>query len=244
MDHRTRALALVLALCAGTGLSAAARAELVILTDGDYVKVKEYSTDGERATLTLPSGVRMAMAIERIDRVVDDEWVPPPPPPPAAAAGMQAALPLAFDDSQKVPDGPYGPLIYAAAKRHALNPQIVSAVIRAESAGNPRAFSPKGARGLMQLMPSTATRFGVSRGELWNPERNLEAGVSYLKWLSDRFGNDLSRILAAYNAGEGSVDRYQGIPPYRETRDYVRRIYTTLGLTLAHLCGGVAAGGR
>ena len=244
MVRSTRALALALSLSAGIGLSARARAELVILTDGDYVKVKDYATDGERATLTLPSGGRMAMAIERIDRVVDDEWVPPPPPPPASAAAA-APLPLAFDATQKIPDGPYGPMIYAAAKRHELNPQIVSAVIRAESAGNPRAFSAKGARGLMQLMPSTATRFGVSRGELWNPERNLEAGVSYLKWLHDRFGDDLSRILAAYNAGEGAVDRYQGVPPYRETRDYVRRIYTTLGLTLANLSGGsVAAGGR
>jgi hypothetical protein len=243
MIRSSRALALALSLCAGIGLSSAARAELVILTDGDYVKVKAYATDGDQATLTLPSGGRMAMAIERVDRVVDDEWVPPPPPPPASAA-VAPPLPLAFDASQKVPDGPYGPLIYAAAKRHELNPQIVSAVVRAESAGNPKAFSPKGARGLMQLMPSTATRFGVSRGELWNPERNLEAGVSYLKWLHDRFGDDLSRILAAYNAGEGAVDRYQGVPPYRETRDYVRRIYTTLGLTLANLTGGVAAGGR
>lgn len=243
MVRSTRALALALSLCAGIGLSTAARAELVILTDGDYVKVKAYATDGEQAVLTLPSGGRMAMAIERVDRVVDDEWVPPPPPPPAVAAAA-APLPLGFEESQKVPDGPYGPLIYAAAKRHAMNPQIVSALIRAESAGNARAFSPKGARGLMQLMPSTATRFGVSRGELWNPERNLEAGVSYLKWLHDRFGDDLSRILAAYNAGEGSVDKYQGIPPYRETRDYVRRIYTTLGLTIANLGGGVAAGGR
>jgi len=243
MVRNTRALALALFLCAGIGLSAGARAELVILTDGDYVKVKSYATDGEQATLTLPSGGTMAMAIERVDRVVDDEWVPPPPPPPAAEAAA-APLPLGFDASQKVPEGPYGAMIYAAAKRHALNPQIVSAVIRAESAGNPRAFSPKGARGLMQLMPSTATRFGVSRGELWNPERNLEAGVSYLKWLHDRFGDDLSRILAAYNAGEGSVDKYQGIPPYRETRDYVRRIYTTLCLTIANLGGGIAAGGR
>ncbi len=243
MARRTRALALTVALAAGLGASAAARAELVILTDGDYVKVKDYTTDGERAMLTLPSGGQVAVPIERVDRVVDDEWVPPPPPPPAAApAATLSTLPLAFDESQKVPEGPYGQLIYEAAKRHALNPQIVSAVIRAESAGNARAFSPKGACGLMQLMPSTATRFGVSRRELWNPERNLEAGVSYLKWLSDRFGNDLSRILAAYNAGEGSVDRYRGIPPYRETRDYVRRIYTTLGLTLANLGGGAIAG--
>jgi len=250
MARRSRALAapaLVAALAAGVaGLfgAAVARAELVILTSGDYVKVKEYTTDGERAVLTLPSGGRMAMAIDRVERVVDDEWVPPPPPP-VAAATTAPALPLAFDASEEVPDGPYGKMIYETAKRHALNPRIVSAVIRAESAGNARALSPKGARGLMQLMPSTAGRFGVARGELYNPERNLEAGVSYLKWLADRFGNDLTRILAAYNAGEGTVDRYQGVPPYRETRDYVRRIYSTLGLTLANLTGGaVAAGGR
>ncbi len=91
-------------------------------------------------------------------------------------------------------------------------------------------------------MPATGERFGVRRDQLTDPARNLEAGITYLKWLVDRFPGDLQKVLAAYNAGEGTVDRYQGVPPYRETRDYVRRIYTTLGLTVARLGGG--AGGR
>ena len=76
----------------------------------------------------------------------------------------------------------------------------------------------------MQLMPATATRFGVAEDELFDPARNLEAGVRYLRWLIDRFDGDLPRVLAAYNAGEGAVDRFGGIPPYRETVTYVARV--------------------
>jgi soluble lytic murein transglycosylase-like protein len=144
-------------------------------------------------------------------------------------------IPLQFDETQKVPDGPYGPMIYEAARRHSVNPQVVAALIRAESAGNPRAYSRKGARGLMQLMPSTAERFGTRREKLYDPKENLEAGIRYLSWLKDQFPNDLSKILAAYNAGENAVLRYGGIPPYRETREYVKRIYTTLGLAVGRL---------
>ncbi|HXO19629.1 MAG TPA: lytic transglycosylase domain-containing protein [Thermoanaerobaculia bacterium] len=241
MLRRRLFLAPILALAAGVCLAGAARGELVILAGGEVVKAAAYETDGEQARVTLPSGGRLTLAIERVERVVDDEVVPAPPAPVAAAVAP-AALPLAFDASQPVPEGPYGDLIYQAARRHSINPQIVSAVIRAESAGNPRALSAKGARGLMQLMPSTAGRFGVGKEQLYDPERNLEAGIQYLKTLFERFPNDLARVLAAYNAGEGTVDRYNGIPPYRETRDYVRRIYTTLGLTVGSLTA--AAGGR
>jgi soluble lytic murein transglycosylase-like protein len=83
----------------------------------------------------------------------------------------------------------------------------------------------------MQLMPATARRFGLTPEEVLQPERNLEAGTRYLRWLLDRFSGDVERALAAYNAGEGTVDRYGGVPPYRETRDYIRRIFTTLGMT-------------
>jgi soluble lytic murein transglycosylase-like protein len=87
----------------------------------------------------------------------------------------------------------------------------------------------------MQLMPATAQRFGVSKERLFEPKHNLDAGVRYLRWLVDQFPDDLSKVLAAYNAGEGNVARYQGIPPFRETRDYVRRIFTTLGLTVSKI---------
>ncbi|HEV7515440.1 MAG TPA: lytic transglycosylase domain-containing protein [Thermoanaerobaculia bacterium] len=244
MPKRHSTSILLLALAAGLGVSTRARAELVILTDGQYFKVASYEADEAEAHLTFAKGGVMSFPIERVDRVVDDEVVPQPDPPPQVAeiAPAPAVLPLAFDPAQPVPEGPYGGLIYEAAKRHQVNPQIVSAVIRAESAGNARAVSHKGARGLMQLMPATGERFGVRRDQLTDPKRNLEAGITYLKWLIDRFPNDLQKVLAAYNAGEGTVDRYNGVPPYRETRDYVRRIYTTLGLTVARLT--TSAGGH
>jgi Transglycosylase SLT domain len=247
MPTRRSTSILLLALAAGLGVSARARAELVILTDGQFFKVQDYEADGERARLVFAKGGAMTLPIERVERVVDDEVIPQPDPPPQvaqAAAPSPALLPLGFDEAQPVPEGPYGNLIYEAARRHQMNPRIVSALIRAESAGNARAVSRKGARGLMQLMPATGERFGVRKDQLTDPVRNLEAGITYLKWLADRFPNDLQRVLAAYNAGEGTVDRYNGVPPYRETRDYIRRIYTTLGLTVAGMTASAGGGGR
>jgi soluble lytic murein transglycosylase-like protein len=220
----------------GLGLAAVpARAELVILVDGSVMKAAAFEADGDLARVTFPSGGLMTMAIDRVDRVLDDEYVPEPEPPKPvqaiAEALKTAAIPLHFEAAQaKVPDGPYGPMIFEAAKRHSLNPQVVAALIRAESSGDPRAVSHKGARGLMQLMPATAERFGLRRERLLDPKANLEAGVKYLSWLIEQFPNDLSKVLAAYNAGENAVWRYNGIPPYRETREYVRRIFGTLGL--------------
>jgi Transglycosylase SLT domain len=214
-----------------------AGAELVILTDGRFLKVAAYEAEGDVARLTFDHGGRMSMPILRVERVIEDEVIPEPDPPPAPlvaeATAAPAPLPLRFAEDQPVPEGPYGELIYETAKRHQVNPQVVAALIRQESAGNRRAVSHKGARGLMQLMPATAQRFGVRKEHLFDPKHNLEAGVRYLSWLLDRFPNDLARVLAAYNAGENAVARYGGIPPYRETQNYVRRIYSTLGLTLS-----------
>jgi hypothetical protein len=223
------------------GFLAPARAELVVLVDGSVMKVDAFEAEGDYARLTYPGGGRITMAIDRVERVVDDEWTPPPPePPPAVEAVAEAvnatAVPLRFEEAQaKVPEGPYGPLIFETARRHKVNPQVVAALIRQESAGNPRAVSHKGARGLMQLMPATAQRFGVRKEKLHDPKENIEAGIRYLSWLADQFPDDLSKVLAAYNAGEGAVWRYGGIPPYRETRNYVRRIYGNLGLAVTGL---------
>ena len=228
-------LALVVLLLT-LGGAAVARAELVVLTDGNVLKVKAFEAVGEQAWITLPVGGRMTVPIERVERVVDDEVVPEPPAPPVAEAVAEAPpppIPLRFAEDQPIPEGPYGAIIYDAAKRHSVNPQIVAAVIKAESAGNRRAVSHKGARGLMQLMPATAIRFGVRKERLFEPQHNIEAGVSYLSWLVDQFPNDLAKVLAAYNAGENAVIRYQGVPPYRETQGYVKRIFSTLGLTVA-----------
>jgi hypothetical protein len=225
-------LALALLFAAG-----AARAELVVLTDGRAVKVKAYEAAGEQVRLTLAFGGRMTLPIERVERVVDDEVEEPSPEPvPAAEALALAAIELRFDEATaEVPEGAYGGLIFEAAKRHGVNPRLVAAMIRQESAGNVRAVSHKGARGLMQLMPATARRFGVPKESLFDPERNLEAGTRYLRWLIDHFEGDLLKVLAGYNAGEGAVARYGGVPPYRETRGYVRRIYSMLGMTVSNL---------
>jgi soluble lytic murein transglycosylase-like protein len=131
------------------------------------------------------------------------------------------------------PQSPYGKVIYDIAVRHSINPHLVAALIHVESAFNPRAVSRKGAYGLMQLLPETARRFGLTKKkDLFDPRKNLEAGVRYLKWLADRFGGDAEKILAAYNAGEGAVQRFGGIPPYQETQSYVQRIFGLLGVTV------------
>jgi hypothetical protein len=232
---------LLLAFVAGLAPASPANAELVVLTDGRFLKVKAYEVAGEQARLDLYRGGRMTLAIDRVERIVDDEYVPPPEPEPPAgstevlAETAPAPIPLRFEESQPVPEGPYGSLIYETAKRHQVNPQVVAALIRQESAGKVRAVSHKGARGLMQLMPATAQRFGVRKEQLFDPKHNLEAGVRYLSWLMDQFPNDLARVLAAYNAGENAVARYKGIPPYRETQNYVRRIFTNLGLAITDL---------
>lgn len=133
-----------------------------------------------------------------------------------------------FADGAQTPDTPFGDLIFESARRHGLNPELVAAVARAESVFDPEAESTCGARGLMQLMPATAERFGLLGEEILEPAGNVEAGVRYLRWLADRFDDEVHLMLAAYNAGEGTVERYGGIPPYRETRSYLRRIYADL----------------
>lgn len=117
----------------------------------------------------------------------------------------------------------YSPLIDAVASRTQLEPALLHAVVRAESAYDPRALSRKGAQGLMQLMPATARRYGVT--DSWDAEQNLDGGARYLRDLLAMFENDLRLALAAYNAGENAVKKYGNqIPPYPETQDYVKKV--------------------
>jgi soluble lytic murein transglycosylase-like protein len=151
---------------------------------------------------------------------------------PAAPAPPPPMPPMGFDAALGVPKNRYGKLIYQMALRNALNPLLVAAIMKAESDFNPRARSRKGALGLMQMLPSTARRFGLQRRkDLFNPKKNIEAAGRYLRWLVNRFGEDPLRVLAAYNAGEGNVERFGGVPPFAETRDYVQRIFADLGFT-------------
>ena len=113
-------------------------------------------------------------------------------------------------------------LVREAADRHRVDPALIRAVIQTESNWNPIALSNKGAGGLMQLIPTTARRFGVN--DVFNPQQNIDGGVHYLKTLLERYNGNLDMALAAYNAGEGAVDRAHGIPAFRETRSYVQKV--------------------
>jgi len=113
-------------------------------------------------------------------------------------------------------------LVREAAERHNMDPALVRAVIETESNWNPSAYSRKGAGGLMQLIPTTAQRYGAS--DVFNPQQNIDAGVRHLKGLLERYNGNLELALAAYNAGEGAVDRAHGIPAFRETRNYVQKV--------------------
>jgi len=113
-------------------------------------------------------------------------------------------------------------IVREASDRHRVDPALVRAVIETESNWNPKAYSHKGAGGLMQLIPTTAQRYGAY--DVFDPQQNIDAGVKHLKWLLERYNGNLDLALAAYNAGEGAVDRVHGVPAYRETRNYVQRV--------------------
>jgi len=116
----------------------------------------------------------------------------------------------------------YDSYIRESAERNGVDPALMKAMMHTESAFNPNARSPVGAQGLMQLMPATARRFNVSNP--WNPADNIEGSAKYIAWLMRRFNNNVEHAVAGYNAGEGNVDKYGGIPPFKETRNYVQRV--------------------
>jgi soluble lytic murein transglycosylase-like protein len=131
-------------------------------------------------------------------------------------------------ESERLDDGParnrteIEQLVHKLAPQYRIDPRLVMAVISTESSFNPVAVSPKNAQGLMQLIPETAERFGVKK--VFNPAENIRGGLAYLRWLLAFFEGDVQLVLAAYNAGERAVERYRGIPPYAETRNYVKKI--------------------
>lgn len=128
------------------------------------------------------------------------------------------------------------PQVQQTARSQGVDPDLVDLMIRMESGYNPRAVSPKGARGVMQLLPSTATSYGVT--DLFDARENIRAGISYFRDLLGRFGSDLRLALAAYNAGPDAVEKHGGVPPYEETRDYVDSILAAYRGGAATLAGG------
>jgi soluble lytic murein transglycosylase-like protein len=196
-----------------------ARAELVYLQGGRTLSVKSHRLEGDRLVLQLRGGGEIVCDAALVERVAPDE-VPFLEP-------EQAVLPLSVVPPLTAPPGarPYDEVIEPLAARHGVSADLVHAVVAVESNYEPAARSPKGAMGLMQLMPATARHYGVANA--YEPGANLDAGIRHLRSLLERF--DVPLALAAYNAGEATIRRYGGIPPYPETRAYVQRVLARAG---------------
>lgn len=201
-----------------------ASAEIVYLTSGRTLSVKSHRIDGESIILTLRSGGDVTCDRALIDKIEPDEV--PYPDPPAAVPDAVAAV--VKQDLSVLESTPYGEIIASVSEAHGVNPLLVRALIQVESGYKPRARSRKGAMGLMQLMPSTARVYNVRNA--FEPKANIEAGIKHLKTLIDRFDGGLEKALAAYNAGTGAVEKFKGVPPYRETRNYVTKILSLAGI--------------
>ena len=196
------------------------------MTSGSTVSVKKHVKVGESVVLTLRSGGEVTLDQTLIEKIVPDEVEHPEPAPPAAQQAPAAPAEPVSTPGRGLRDTAYSQLITAAAEAHGVNPILVQAVIQVESNYQPRARSHKGAMGLMQLMPATAREYRVRNA--YDPAANIAAGVKKLKGLIDTFGST-ALALAAYNAGEGAVMKFNGIPPYRETQNYVRKILSLTG---------------
>ena len=210
-------------------LPAIAGADIVVFKNGRTMSVKAYRVDGDMATLGLREGGEVTFPAAIVERVQPDE-VPYPEPFDSRDTREDAPVTLAQGKPSIVPDDvfaarPYADLISTIAAANKVDLRLVHAVIEQESNYEARARSKKGAKGLMQLMPDTARQYGVRNS--YDPKANLEAGVRHLKDLMSRL--ELPIALAAYNAGEATVRRYGGLPPYPETLAYVRNILRRVG---------------
>jgi soluble lytic murein transglycosylase-like protein len=196
---------LSIALLAIAALAPVARADYAVLRSGQRLHITGYERLGASVRLQIAGGSVEVAAADLIS--VEPEEVFPAPP----AATMRL---------------PFSDLIRAAALKHGVDADLIAAVIAAESNFDPKAVSAKFARGLMQILPETASRFGVT--DVFDPSQNIDAGTRYLKELLARYKEDLALTLAAYNAGPERVEQYRGVPPFPETRNYVSRVTRNL----------------
>jgi soluble lytic murein transglycosylase-like protein len=210
----------VCALAAALTMLAAgpARADIVRLTNGRIMSVEKAVFDGDMVILMMRGGGEIRAARTLVAELLPDEV------PFARSVAIESLAASIVTRGPRMAREAVVALVDRVAGKVGLDRRIAHAVVRAESNYDPAAISPKGAMGLMQLMPVVARQYDLS--DPFHPEQNLEAGMRHLRHLLGRF--DLSRALAAYNAGEGAVSRYGGVPPYRETQEYVRKIRAML----------------
>jgi len=207
------ALGRILGLGLACAVSPVANADTLFLSTGKTLKIDALTCDASTCTATLAGGDVQLRPVDVV-RVEPDEQVDIEPVPPTSVEGGLAS-------ESKTPRT-IEQIVAEAAHKYALPRSLVRAVARAESALNPSAVSPKGAQGVMQLMPGTAKELGVR--DAFDPAENIDAGVRLLRQLLERYDGRVAEALAAYNAGPGAVARHKGVPPYRETRGYVRKI--------------------
>lgn len=207
-------------------LASDARADVVVFKNGRTLSVKTCAVGEGTAVVTLRQGGEITFPSSVIERVDPDEM----PYPEDAAPETAPPSPVALRQGDVLSDAalasrPYATLIAQLATTYQMDARLVHAVVEQESNYQARARSTKGARGLMQLMPDTARQYGVRNS--YDPQANLDAGIRHLKDLLSRL--ELPTALAAYNAGEATVKRFGGLPPYPETQTYVRNILSRLG---------------
>ena len=195
-------------------IAAPASAELIVFSSARSMSIASHRVEGDRLIVTLRGGGEMAFDRSLVARIAPDEVLDP-----EEAVPDEAALPIAA--GRRLADNTsYDAMIESASEKHDVDARIVKAVIQVESAFRARARSPKGAMGLIQLMPATARQYQARNP--YDPKSNIDAGTKYLSKLLNEF--ELPLALAAYNAGEGAVRRFGGIPPYAETQAYVTKI--------------------
>jgi hypothetical protein len=202
-------------LCASTFLALAsvafvpaARADYAVLATGARLHVTSYQQDGSIVHLHIEGG-SIDLPTSDVVRFEPEEVFTPIAAAPRSAAQLDSSV-------------PYSQLISKAAAKYSLDAQLLARVVQAESDFNPRAISIKNAQGLMQLMPQTSSQLAVRNP--FDPAQSIDAGARYLRQLLDKFSGNVELALAAYNAGPDRVTQYNGIPPYRETQNYVRKI--------------------
>jgi soluble lytic murein transglycosylase-like protein len=203
-------------------------AQVAVLRDGTRIPVESHENHGPMIRLHTPQGIEEILA-EEIERFEDFVLLetPPAPPPAIPATAWANPLPGARPPVARTAVDPEA-LIRASSEKYNVPEVMVRSIMAAESSFNPNARSPKGAIGLMQLMPATARELGYNPHI---PEQNVDAGTRYLRMLLDRYQDShdwLRRTIAAYNAGPGAVARHGGVPPFRETRNYVTRVLSYL----------------
>ena len=187
--------------------------EVVYFTSGRAMPISGHQVDGGNVVLSLKGGGEVFFDAALIDRIE-----------PAAVRPLLEPAEDPVTLRRSLPSKPFAVLIESASERHDVAADLLHAVIEVESGYRPTAESPQGAMGLMQLMPATAARYELD--DPFDPRANIDAGAHYLRDLLDRFG--MRGGLAAYNAGEGRVRKFHGVPPYPETRQYVKRILELL----------------